>query len=294
MKTSLLMLSISTALVVQGAIAVNTERHTLNNLKNLSPSVNGTFLGTGLESIENTTITAEIKYLRQRDMTAAIQKASQSTVKIEKVYTNEPRTLFTLPNERETAARKLYTSILGRLSLIASVPEIGAVMAGGSGFVIEQGYVLTARHVVDRKGRYRVTVPTGETYDARIVAYSQKHDIALLQIADSKTPALPLSWSLPAPGEALASVGYPSGRFVVRQGVARAVRETYAYADKGRVNVIEAIGLNLDHGHSGGPLVNAAGEVVGIASAANLKYDFFTSAAEGYESLIPAKGMCSI
>ncbi|EEZ9648733.1 trypsin-like peptidase domain-containing protein [Escherichia coli] len=292
MKTSLLALSLSTALVVQGATAVDTERHTFKKLKNL-PTPRMYYSGMD-DLMEEITIPRKGKYLHQGDMKAAIQKASRATVKIERIYANEPRTLFTIPTEHETASRKLYTPILQRLSLIASVPESGAFMAGGSGFVIEPGYVLTARHVVDRKGRYRVIVPTGETYEARIIAYSQKRDIALLQIADSKTPALPLSWSLPEAGEALASVGYPGGHFAVKQGVVSAVRETLAYADKGRVNIIKATGFNLDHGHSGGPLVNAAGEVVGIAVAAQPNSDFFTPAAEGYESLIPAKGMCSI
>lgn len=291
MKTSLLVFALSTVLVVQGATAVNAEHHTFKNLKTLPPSE----MRYGIDLImENTTLPIGRSYLHRSDMTAAIQKASRATVKIERLYANEPRTLFTIPTEHETASRKLYTPILQRLSLIASVPKIGEAIARGSGFVIEPGYVLTARHVVDRKGRYRVTVPTGETYEARIVAYSQRYDIALLQIADSKTPALPLSWSLPEAGEALASVGYPGGHLAVKQGVASAVRETLAYADKGRVNIIEATGFNLDHGHSGGPLVNAAGEVVGIAAAAHPNSDFFTPAAEGYESLIPAKGMCAI
>ncbi|EJZ9309678.1 trypsin-like peptidase domain-containing protein [Salmonella enterica] len=293
MKIPLLVLSLSTALAIQGAISLYSEHRTFQNLEKGEPTLYETRLE--VEQKAKNKAPHPVSYSHHENMTAAIQKALRSTVLIEELYTNEPRTLFTIPNERETVSRKLYAPILERLSLIASTPEVGETLSQGSGFVIEPGYVLTARHVVDRKGRYRVTVPTGEKYNARIVAYSRKHDIALLQIADSRTPALPLSWSLPAAGEALASVGYPGGRdLVVKQGVASAVRETLAYDDQGHVNVIETTGLNLDHGHSGGPVINAAGEVVGIAAYVYDKYDFSTSAAEGYESLIPANGMCSI
>ncbi|EGN7253094.1 trypsin-like peptidase domain-containing protein [Salmonella enterica] len=293
MKIPLLVLSLSAALTVQGAISLHAEHQTFRNLKNGEPTLYETRIE--VEQKAKNKALSPASYSYHENMTLAIQKALRSTVLIEELYTNEPRTLFTIPSERETVSRRLYTPILERLSLIATTPKVGEALSQGSGFVIEPGYVLTARHVVDRKGRYQVTVPTGEKYEAKIVAYSQQHDIALLQIADSKTPALPLSWTLPAAGEALASVGYPGGRdLVVKQGVASAVRETLAYDNLGRVNVIEATGLNLDHGHSGGPVINAAGEVVGIAAYVYDKYDFSTSAAEGYESLIPAKGMCSI
>ena len=138
----------------------------------------------------------------------------------------------------------------------------------GSGFVISaDGYILTNNHVIDDATQIKVKLADGKEYDAKVVGRDPKTDLALLKAEGvSGLHALQLgdSDSLRV-GNWVVAVGSPFGlEQTVTAGIVSA---------KGRVigsgpydNFIQT-DASINPGNSGGPLLNMAGEVVGINTA---------------------------
>ena len=157
------------------------------------------------------------------------------------------------------------------------------VSAGGRGFGAgsvwhSDGLIITNAHVVSGAGGGRrgggkltVTLPDGSTHPARLLAQDTGHDLAALSIdADGLTPvALGGSRDL-EPGQWVMAVGHPWGVAGAATGGAVIgfgddLPETQSRAGaEGREWI--AVGLSLRPGHSGGPLVDAQGRLVGICT----------------------------
>lgn len=153
-----------------------------------------------------------------------------------------------------------------------SLREIG----GGSGFIIgADGLIVTNKHVVsDDAATYKVKLSSGKEYDAKVIAKDPLMDVALIKIEATGLPTLALGdseklrlgQSVIAIGNALAEFGNTVTRGVV-SGVGRRVE---AGDGMGMTEVIEeAIQTDaaINRGNSGGPLLNLAGEVIGINTA---------------------------
>ena len=157
------------------------------------------------------------------------------------------------------------------------------VSAGGRGFGAgsvwhSDGLIITNAHVVagarkDRRsgGNLSVTLPDGTTHPARLLAQDTGQDLAALSIdADGLAPvALGDSRDL-EPGQWVMALGHPWGVAGAVTGGAVIgwgddLPETKSAADaEGREWI--AVGLSLRPGHSGGPLVDAQGRLVGICA----------------------------
>jgi len=139
----------------------------------------------------------------------------------------------------------------------------------GSGVVIDAGgYIVTNGHVVDGARAIQVVIPgekagRGRTVDAKIVGIAREIDLALLKVDVTGLPALPLA----APGsvrqgELVFAFGSPEGlRDSVTMGV---VSATDRQPDPDAPMVYIQTDTPINHGNSGGPLVNVKGELVGI------------------------------
>ncbi len=137
----------------------------------------------------------------------------------------------------------------------------------GSGFIIrEDGYVVTNNHVVNDATEITVKLSDGRQFPAKIVGRDPKTDIALLKIEAHGLPAVSFGDSDGLQvGQPVMAIGNPVGL----QGTAT----TGIVSAKGRVigegpydNFIQT-DASINPGNSGGPLVNAAGQVVGIDTA---------------------------
>jgi S1-C subfamily serine protease len=151
----------------------------------------------------------------------------------------------------------------------------------GSGFVIsEDGYILTNAHVVEDQGQRasRVDVVfksddgTSERVDAELVGLDLESDVAVLKVdpknVEGGVTPLPLGDSEEvAVGEPVVAIGNPLGfDFSVTTGVVSAVdRSLESPAGPGYIipNGIQTDAA-INQGNSGGPLINSAGEVIGI------------------------------
>jgi serine protease Do len=132
----------------------------------------------------------------------------------------------------------------------------------GAGVLAGDGLVLTNLHVVGRARSVQVLLDDDTSYDARLIASDPNVDLALLKIPANGHAAAVFSSSTPRPGELVYAFGHPWGqRNVLTGGVLSSV--TSLRGRHGDVPVLRA-DLQLAPGNSGGPLLNATGEVIGL------------------------------
>ncbi len=139
----------------------------------------------------------------------------------------------------------------------------------GAGIVWRgDGLIVTNAHVLSR-GHLKVKLQDGRVFPARVVAHDVEHDVAALAIDANGLAAIPVgdSGSL-KPGEWVVALGHPWG--VVGAASAGIVIGTGADLPEmpGNREWI-AVSLHLRPGHSGGPLVDRHGRVVGINTMIN-------------------------
>ncbi len=145
----------------------------------------------------------------------------------------------------------------------------------GSGIVISPvGYVVTNAHVVSRAQEIHVTFADKTKYEARIVVADIKSDLAIIKIILPKNktgtfPYLPLGRSDDLMiGETVIAVGNPLGLAnTVTVGIISATDRTLSF--RGGVEYVGLIQTDapINHGNSGGPLLNVKGELIGINTA---------------------------
>lgn len=138
----------------------------------------------------------------------------------------------------------------------------------GSGFIIDrQGYILTNHHVIDGAQRITITLADGRVFRAEVAGADPAIDVALLKIPGSADlPAAPLGNSDELRvGEWVCAIGNPLGYVhSVTVGVVSFIGRKLFDASLDDYIQTDA-GINF--GNSGGPLINARGEVIGINSA---------------------------
>lgn len=140
----------------------------------------------------------------------------------------------------------------------------------GSGFVVDaKGYILTNAHVVENADTIRVKLSSGDQYEAKVVGKDSKTDLAVIRVeAEEKLTAARLGDSDGMrQGDWVLAVGSPFGlEQTVTAGIISAT---------GRKNMSDATPWQhflqtdaaINQGNSGGPLVNMAGEVIGVNTA---------------------------
>jgi serine protease Do len=147
----------------------------------------------------------------------------------------------------------------------------------GSGFVVrEDGVIVTNAHVVAGATSVSIAMRDGTRYDAQVVGLDETNDLAVLRIKAAGLPVAPLGQSGDLlVGEWTIAIGNPFGFVLgntepsVSVGVISAVGRNLAGRGDGSGVYVDMIQTDaaINPGNSGGPLINAAGEVIGVNSS---------------------------
>ncbi len=138
----------------------------------------------------------------------------------------------------------------------------------GSGVVISpDGYIVTNNHVIDGAVDIRVTTSDRRVLKAKLVGTDPLTDLAVIKVDAKDLPSVPWGDSTDVrPGQTVLAFGNPFGlRFTVTRGIVSAVnRPNPDASDPRKAGQFIQTDAAINQGNSGGPLVNARGEVVGI------------------------------
>lgn len=140
-------------------------------------------------------------------------------------------------------------------------------LGAGAGIIWRgNGIILTNNHVVSGRGPFRVSLADGREFPAELVARKPEADLALLRIpAQDLPPALIADSHALQVGQLVMALGHPLGeRNFVTAGILSAVSSARSGADGSQHIPVLRSDVRLAPGNSGGPLVNAAGGVIGI------------------------------
>ncbi|WP_199171511.1 MULTISPECIES: DegQ family serine endoprotease [Luteimonas] len=138
----------------------------------------------------------------------------------------------------------------------------------GTGFLISSdGYLLTNHHVVEGADEVTVRLSDRREFAATVVGSDPESDVAVLKIDATGLPMLRMGdASGVQPGQWAVAIGSPFGLDQsVTAGIVSAVQRSNPYANQRYVPFIQT-DVAINRGNSGGPLLNVAGEVIGINS----------------------------
>ncbi|MFD1734412.1 S1C family serine protease [Deinococcus malanensis] len=196
------------------------------------------------------------------------QTASPSTPGSTAAQGARPAPAKALSTAETIELRALFQKLRPATLRLEHCPPTNCTNPGGvgTGFLIGDGYALTAYHVVQGAKTLSAQTLDKKRYSVEVIGYEEQSDIALLKVnVPAGTPFLPLAAAAPAVGDALLGIGNGGGTFLT----SKTGRLTGLNADAGRADFpAGTLQMNapLVPGDSGGPVVNAKGEVVGVVS----------------------------
>ena len=147
----------------------------------------------------------------------------------------------------------------------------GSQQSQGSGFVYDtEGHVITNQHVVDGAGSVSVKFADGKSYDAKVVGSDPSTDIAVLDVDAPASALSPLELadsSALEVGDGVIAIGSPFGlEQTVTTGIISALHRQITAPNNFSIDDAIQTDAAINHGNSGGPLLDLDGNVVGVNS----------------------------
>ena len=175
------------------------------------------------------------------------------------------------------------------------VVEITAGQGQGSGFAYDaNGNIVTNAHVVDGAGSISVKFWNGKTFSARLVGTDPSTDLAVLKVDAPASELFPLSLgdsSNLVVGDQVVAIGSPFGlEGTVTSGIVSALHREMTSPNRFAIDNSIQTDAAINHGNSGGPLLNAQGNVVGV----NSQIESNSGGNEGVGFAIPSNTVRSI
>jgi len=199
--------------------------------------------------------------------------------------TPTPTTAAATPAATNTASATLSVSQIAKRA-ISGVVEVDATLtdtqspypggssqssAEGTGFVYDAtGHIVTNQHVVDGASKVHVKFSDGSTYTATVVGTDVSSDLAVLHVDAPASKLTPLALgdsSALSVGDGVVAIGNPFGLdSTVTSGIVSALDREISAPDGTPIEGAIQTDAAINHGNSGGPLFNLAGNVVGVTS----------------------------
>ena len=186
----------------------------------------------------------------------------------------------------ELTAQEIYQRV--NPSVVTVLAQLDGSVSVGTGVIFRSdGYILTNHHVLAGGRDCSITLDTGQSYEARYVAGDERNDLAVLKVELTGLPAATFGDSDQlAVGDRVYAIGNPLGvelRGTLTDGIVSAINRD-VWVD-GRTMTLIQTNAALNSGNSGGPLINAYGQVVGINT---IKMSSSYSNIEGLGFAIPS------
>ncbi|MCH7501566.1 MAG: pentapeptide repeat-containing protein [Nitrospinae bacterium] len=185
---------------------------------------------------------------------SAVKNLTMSQIRAAKVdeTTRLPRNL-----KQKMPKKRTHDSVV----LIMSFDSNNQPLAIRSGFYVDDGTkIATIFHVISGSQVVRVKNPDGKEFKANfLLGVDSKHDLAILE-ADVPGKPILLSQRTPEIGEDIIAIGNPKGLdTILSKGIVSGVRN---YQD----SILYQVTAPISPGSSGGPIINARGEVIGVST----------------------------
>jgi S1-C subfamily serine protease len=141
----------------------------------------------------------------------------------------------------------------------------------GSGFVVDKaGHVVTNYHVVEGARQVRVSFSNGSSMKAKVVGTDPSSDLAVLKIDASSRALTPLplgNSDAIQVGDPVVAIGNPFGLDrTVTAGIVSAIQRAITAPNGYTIDHVIQTDAAINHGNSGGPLLNGLGQVIGVNS----------------------------
>jgi len=196
------------------------------------------------------------------DFTDLIEKTSPAVVKIHtKTKASQLRT-------QQFQNHQNIPEIFRHLLDPRNLPEREA-QSMGSGFIVsDDGYILTNHHVINGADEITVRLMDRREFVAQVIGTDERSDLSLLKINQKHLPTLTLAAKKDLRvGEWVVAIGSPFGlEFSASAGIVSAIGRSIPSSKKDNYVPFIQTDVAINPGHSGGPLFNLNGEVVGINS----------------------------
>jgi serine protease Do len=199
------------------------------------------------------------------DFTALVEKNAPAIVKVGTTRTSEP-----IDPETRATIEQMWRQRFGDQPLPEELDmdprELGA---SGSGFIIDStGYIVTNHHVVEDAETITVKLYDQRELDAEVIGSDEDSDLALLKVTAENLPVVTLGDSSKLKvGEWVLAMGSPFGlQYSVAAGIISYMGRSLPSETNTRYVSYIQTDVAINPGHSGGPLFNLDGEVIGINS----------------------------
>jgi S1-C subfamily serine protease len=133
------------------------------------------------------------------------------------------------------------------------------------------GVILTAHHVVTRDENLRVGLPNGDTANATLVGRDPSTDLAVLRVSGTLQPPTFAPVESLRVGQIVLALGRPGRTVQATLGVISALGESWRTPSGGQIDRYVQTDVVMYPGFSGGPLIGASGEVLGLNTSALLR-----------------------
>jgi putative serine protease PepD len=174
-------------------------------------------------------------------------------------------------------------------------PSGGTQQAEGSGFVYDtKGDIVTNQHVVDGATSVKVHLQNGKTYTAKVLGSDASTDLAVVKIDAPASELKPLALSDSSSvqvGDGVVAIGSPFGlEGTVTSGIVSALDRQIQAPNNFTINGAIQTDAAINHGNSGGPLLDLTGKVVGV----NAQIESDSGGNDGVGFAIPSNTVKSV